>query len=71
MSRKGNCWGNVLAESFFHTLKTELINHRRFWTREQAKQEIFDQTDAQAPRLLPWEDQRYLLTRDDFALSGL
>ena len=25
MSRKGNCWDNAVSESFFHTLKTELI----------------------------------------------
>jgi putative transposase len=31
MSRKGNCWDNAVAESFFATLKTELI-HRRAWT---------------------------------------
>jgi putative transposase len=31
MSRKGNCWDNAVAESFFATLKTELI-HRRKWT---------------------------------------
>jgi putative transposase len=42
MSRKGNCWDNALAESFFHTLKTELVHHRRLETREQAKQEIFE-----------------------------
>lgn len=42
MSRKGNCWDNAPAESFFHTLKMELIHHRRFETREQAKQEIFE-----------------------------
>jgi len=42
MSRKGNCWDNAPAESFFHTLKTELIHHRRFETREQAKYEIFE-----------------------------
>jgi transposase InsO family protein len=42
MSRKGNCWDNAPAESFFHTLKTELIHHRRYETREQAKQEIFE-----------------------------
>lgn len=42
MSRKGNCWDNAPAESFFHTLKTELIHHRRFETREQAKQDIFE-----------------------------
>lgn len=42
MSRKGNCWDNAPAESFFHTLKTELTHHRRYQTREEAKQEIFE-----------------------------
>jgi putative transposase len=46
MSRKGNCWDNAPAESFFHTLKTALIHHRRFETREQAKQEIFEYIDV-------------------------
>jgi putative transposase len=41
MSRKGNCWDNSVAESFFHTLKTELIYNRRYVTRENAKQSIF------------------------------
>ncbi len=30
MSRKANCWDNAPAESFFHTLKTELTHHRRY-----------------------------------------
>lgn len=42
MSRKGNCWDNAIAESFFKTLKTELVYHRKFETRAQAKLEIFD-----------------------------
>ncbi len=42
MSRKGNCWDNAPSESFFHTLKTELTFHRRYATREQAKQDIFE-----------------------------
>lgn len=42
MSRKGNCWDNAPSESFFHTLKTELTYHRRYKTREEAKQEIFE-----------------------------
>ena len=42
MSRKGNCWDNAVAESFFHTLKTELIHQCKFKNREQAKQAIFD-----------------------------
>jgi len=42
MSRKGNCWDNAVAESFFHTLKTELIHHQRYPTRAEAKQDIFE-----------------------------
>lgn len=42
MSRKGNCWDNSVAESFFHTLKTELTHHHHFRTREDAKQVIFE-----------------------------
>jgi putative transposase len=42
MSRKGNCWDNAVAESFFHTLKTECIYLERFDTREQAQDVIFD-----------------------------
>ena len=41
MSRKGNCWDNSVAESFFGTLKTELIHHINFKSREDAKQAIF------------------------------
>jgi putative transposase len=42
MSRKGNCWDNAVAESFFHTLKTGLINHKQYQTRDEAKKDIFD-----------------------------
>lgn len=42
MSRKGDCWDNSVAESFFHTLKTELVHHVIFKTREEAKQAIFE-----------------------------
>jgi len=42
MSRKGDCWDNAVMESFFATLKTELIYHERFFTREDAKSKIFD-----------------------------
>jgi putative transposase len=36
MSRKGNCWDNSVAESFFHSLKTELVAGRQFSTRKEA-----------------------------------
>jgi transposase InsO family protein len=42
MSRKGNCWDNAVAESFFHTLKTELTHHEIYETRAQANQSIFE-----------------------------
>ena len=41
MSRKGNCWDNACAESFFHSLKIELIYTERYATRESAKQSVF------------------------------
>jgi len=42
MSRKGNCWDNAVAESFFHTLKTELVDCEDYRTREEAKASIFE-----------------------------
>lgn len=42
MSRKGNCWDNAVAESFFHTLKTELVHSEDYRTREEAKASIFE-----------------------------
>ncbi len=42
MSRKGNCWDNAIAESFFHTLKVELVNSAQFATREEARLSIFE-----------------------------
>lgn len=41
MSRKGNCWDNAIAESFFHSIKTELIYTERYATRDVAKQSVF------------------------------
>ncbi|MEZ4694660.1 MAG: IS3 family transposase [Aliarcobacter sp.] len=42
MSKKGDCWDNAVAESFFHSLKTELIHHENFLTRKQANEKIFE-----------------------------
>jgi len=42
MSRKGNCWDNACVESFFGTLKRELVYHRRYATRDDARQDIFE-----------------------------
>jgi putative transposase len=40
MSRKGNCWDNAPMESFFGTLKTELVHHKKYRTRQEAVAEI-------------------------------
>ena len=42
MSKKGDCWDNAVAESFFHTLKTELIHYCDFETRDEARVVIFE-----------------------------
>jgi len=42
MSRKGDCWDNAVMESFFATLKTEMIYHERFVTRDEARIKIFE-----------------------------
>jgi transposase InsO family protein len=42
MSKKGDCWDNAVAESFFSTLELELIDGARWQTRDQARQAIFE-----------------------------
>jgi putative transposase len=46
MSRKGDCWDNAVAESFFATIKGEMIDHEDFQTRAQATAAIADYIDA-------------------------
>ena len=41
MSRKADCYDNAPMESFVHTLKTELVHHRQYATRAEAKRDIF------------------------------
>jgi len=42
MSRKGECLDNAVAESFFSSLKTELVDHEDYRTREEARQSLFE-----------------------------
>lgn len=42
MSGKGDCWDNAPMESFWGTLKTELVNHERYATRDEARRSIFE-----------------------------
>ncbi len=46
MSRTGNCWDNAWVESFFGTLKRELVYHRHYATREDATQDIFEYSEV-------------------------
>jgi putative transposase len=42
MSRKGNCWDNAVAESFFHLLKTELIYPENLQSKEEIERAVFE-----------------------------
>ena len=42
MSHKGDCWDNAVMESFWSTLKTELVHHERYATRAAARASIFE-----------------------------
>ena len=42
MSAKGNCYDNAVAESFFSSLKNEIVHHRNYQTRDEARTEIFE-----------------------------
>jgi putative transposase len=42
MSRKGNCWDNAVAESFFGSLKQERVQWRHYQTRHEAQQDVLE-----------------------------
>lgn len=42
ISRRGNCWDNAVAGSFFKTIKTELLNYENLQTRSEAEMKIFE-----------------------------
>jgi putative transposase len=46
MSRKGDCWDNAVAESFFATIKGEMIDHEDFQTRAEATAAIAEFIDG-------------------------
>lgn len=60
MSRKGNCYDNACVESFFGTLKTELVAFERFESREQARQKLF-----------AWIETKYNRTRRHSTLGQI
>jgi putative transposase len=64
MSRNGNCWDNSVAESFFRTLKSELIYQHKYDTWERAKVEIFDYIEAYYNRQRKHSTNDYLSPHD-------
>jgi putative transposase len=46
MSRRGNCWDNAPVESFFASLKKELVHHEDYATRDQGRTSIFEYIEA-------------------------
>ena len=60
MSRKGNCYDNAFIESFWSSLKYELVYHRRFTTRAEARTAIFDYIETFYNRLRLHSSLAYL-----------
>jgi transposase InsO family protein len=67
MSRVAQCWDNAPVESFFATLKKELVHHERYTTRDQARASIFEYVESFYNRvrrhsslgfLSPWDFER-------------
>ena len=60
MSRQGDCWDNAVAESFFHTLKTELTNHCNFNNQDEARNVIFEYIEVFYKRIRMHSANEYL-----------
>ena len=46
MSRRGNCWDNAPMESFFASLKKELVHHEKYATRAEARSSLFESIEV-------------------------
>ncbi len=64
MSRKGNCWDNAVMESFYRSIKAELIHHEEFQTREEARRAIFEYIEVFCSRVRRHSTQGYLSPLD-------
>lgn len=69
MSGTGNCYDNAAMESFFHTLKTEHVYFEYYFTREQARQSIFEYIEVFYNRQRLHSTLGYL-TPNDFETKG-
>lgn len=64
MSRKGNCYDNAAMESFFHSLKVEQVNDRRYPNREEAKADVFEYIETYYNPVRRHSTLNYLSPRD-------
>ncbi len=69
MSRKGDCWDNAVMESFYSTLKTELIYHETFRTRDEARRTVFEYIEMFYNRIRRHSTLGYL-SPADFELAA-
>jgi putative transposase len=69
MSRKGNCWDNAVSESFWKTLKSELVYHHSFRTRDEARTAIFEYVEIFYNKRRSHSSLGYL-SPEEFELKG-
>ncbi|BEQ14740.1 hypothetical protein FAK_18060 [Desulfoferula mesophila] len=60
MSGKGNCYDNACAESFFHTLKVEMVHGESFTTREDMRRAIFEYIEVDYNRSIRHSANGYI-----------
>lgn len=70
MSRKANCWDNAVVESFFSTLKRELVHHRDYRSREEARREVFEYVEVFYNRRRRHSSLRYMTPAEYEAHHG-
>ena len=59
ISGKGNCYDNAVAESFFHSLKTELVYFETYYTLEDARNNVFEYIEMYYNRTRPHSTLNY------------
>ena len=69
MSRKGNCWDNAVAESFFKTLKTELIYHNKYITRNELELAVFEYIEIWYNKKRRHSHLKYLTIKENEILN--
>jgi len=68
MSRKGNCWDNAVAESFFSSLKKRLIYRRKYETMEELRKDIFQYVEVYYNRFRKHSYNKYLTPEEKEAI---